>query len=153
MRSLLAIDPLPSHILISRQNGNHQHKKKTVSVSFSPSLCIFVSFLPSKLFCLLSYRVFICFCFVRKAHQKPKWIWKHLHRCPPGATCWCCCCCSQSLSDLKIHLPHRRWQFGWKMEHEAIMRSAVVSRELPTSPDGAEHEWQIEANTSKWFVK
>lgn len=57
--------------------------KKTVSVSFSPSLCVFVSFLPSKLFCPLSYRVFICFCFVRKAHQKPTWIWKHLHRCPP----------------------------------------------------------------------
>ncbi len=35
------------------------------------------------------------------------------------------------------------------MEHEAIMCSAVVSRELATSPDGAEHEWQILPYTSK----
>lgn len=27
---------------------------------------------PQQAVCLLSYRVFICFCFVRKAHQKPK---------------------------------------------------------------------------------
>lgn len=39
------------------------------------------------------------------------------------------------------------------MEHEAIMREAVVSREPPTSPDGAEHEWQIEARAGKWFVE
>lgn len=41
MRSVLAIDPLPSHILILRQNGNQQQerRKKTVSVSFSVSLC------------------------------------------------------------------------------------------------------------------
>lgn len=84
MRSFLAIDPLPSHILILRQNGNQQQEKKNSFCLFlSLSLCIFVSFLPSKLFRLLYYRVFICFCFVRKAHQEPKWIWKHLHRCPP----------------------------------------------------------------------
>lgn len=101
--------------------SNQKRKKKVgfcLSLSLS-SLCIFVSFRLSKLFCLLSNRVFICFCFVRKAHQKPKWIWKHLHRCPRRAEC----CRSQSFSDLKIHLPRRRWQFGWKMEHEAIMCS------------------------------
>lgn len=137
-----------------RMEINNQKKKKErrcASVSCSPSLCIFVSFRLSKLFCLLSNRVFICFCFVGKAHQKPKWTWKHLHRCPRRAEC----CCSQSFSDLKIHLPRRRWQFGWKMEHEAIMCSAVVCRELLTSPDGAERRvanWGVHGQTI-WIKK
>lgn len=102
-------------------------KKKN---SFCLFLCIFVSFLPSKLFCLLSYRVFICFCFVRKAYQKPKWIWKHLHRCPPRATCYCCCfcCCrcSQSFSVLKIHLPQQMMTI-W-MENGTWSYYALCSR-------------------------
>lgn len=156
MRSFLAIDPLPrphSHFEAEWKSAIRREKKKVgfcLSLSLS-SLCIFVSFRLSKLFCLLSNRVFICFCFVRKAHQKPKWIWKHLHRCPRRAEC----CRSQSFSDLKIHLPRRRWQFGWKMEHEAIMCSAVVSRELPTSPDGAERRvanWGVHGQTI-WIKK
>lgn len=80
MRSFLAIDPLPGNILILRKNGN----KKSQLVSVCPSLCVFVSLLPSRLLLLLSYRVFICFCFVRKAHQKPTWIWNMCRGVPEG---------------------------------------------------------------------
>lgn len=80
MRSFLAIDPLPGNILILRQNGN----KKNQFVCVSPSLRVSVSLLPSRLLLLLSYRVFICFCFVRKAHQKPTWIWNMCRGVPRG---------------------------------------------------------------------
>lgn len=50
-------------------------------------VCVCVSLLPGcSSSCLTA--LFICFCFVSEAHQEPKWIWKHLRRCPPRPPHW-----------------------------------------------------------------
>lgn len=77
-----------NEIVFGHRSTSQPHSRREAewkSTTGEETLCIFVSSLPSKLFRLLSNRVFICFCFVGKAHRKPKWIWKHLHGCPRGA--------------------------------------------------------------------
>lgn len=158
MRSL-AIDPLPGHILIL--NGNQQKKREkkyflsSLLLSLSLSLCH-----PSPASCFACCLTGCLFVFVlsekltRSQNEYenicigvPSGLRAAPAAAPPAAAVL------RVFSDLKIHLLYRRWQFGCKIEHEVITHLAVISREPPTSPDGAEHEWQIEAYTNKWFVK
>lgn len=63
---------------------------ESVCVHLSLCVCVCaraVSLLPGcSSSCLTA--LFICFCFVSEAHQEPKWIWKHLRRCPPRPPHW-----------------------------------------------------------------
>lgn len=76
MRSFLAIDPLPmqphSHFEAKWKSTTEKQELKKESLPLSFSVSLYVLFLTSKLFLLLFYRMFICFCFVTKAHPEAK---------------------------------------------------------------------------------
>lgn len=128
MRSFLAMDPLPSHSLSWNPNGNQQHEHNKHFLPPSVPRSLYLCVIPSPASCSASCLTgcLFAFCFVRKAHQEPKWIWKHLHRCLQGEKA-----ARSHIFCVKIHLPHRRQQFGWKTWSYYAWGIS--------SPDGAEH--------------
>lgn len=135
MRSFLAIDPLPCHILILKQNGNQQKEKKNLFLSLFLSVFFFSCHfsLTSCFACCITGCWFV-FVLSEKLTRSQNEYENICIGVPWGATCCCCCscrcccfcfylsccccCCSQSFSDLKFicHTEDDNLDGKWNMK-------------------------------------